>query len=153
MPVIFTIGYEGVSLPAVLRALQEASVDTLVDVRDFPGSRRPGFSKTPLSQALAEAGMAYWHLKALGTPKAGRTANKAGRMEEFRQIYAERLATDAAQAALDDLARRVATERCCLLCFEAQPDRCHRTQVLEALTPRLGTPPEITHLLWPPVPA
>ncbi len=65
---IFTIGYEGATVAALLAALTQAGVERLIDVRALPVSRRPGFSKTPLSAALAEAGIDYVHLRALGTP-------------------------------------------------------------------------------------
>lgn len=149
---IWTIGYEGVSLPAVLRALSGAGVETLVDVRERASSRRPGFSKTALSQGLAESGIGYWHCRDLGTPKEGRDANKAGRMAEFREIYAQHLASDKGQAGLAALAERMQAERCCLLCLEAEPDRCHRSLVLDAVAPRLSAPLAVTHLLWPPDP-
>jgi len=68
---IFTIGYESATVPEFLEALRAAGVEQVIDVRAVPNSRRPGFSKTPLRNALAEAGMDYVHLRALGTPAAG----------------------------------------------------------------------------------
>ena len=51
-----TIGYEGTTVGEFLAALQAAGVERVIDVRAVPNSRRPGFSKTPLRNALAEAG-------------------------------------------------------------------------------------------------
>jgi uncharacterized protein (DUF488 family) len=76
---IFTIGYEGTTVGEFLAALKAAGVQRLIDVRAVPNSRRPGFSKTPLRNALAEAGIDYVHLRALGTPSDGRGAARAGR--------------------------------------------------------------------------
>ena len=76
---IFTIGYEGATMDDFLSALKQAGVERVIDVRALPLSRRPGFSKTPLQNALAEAGIEYVHLKALGTPAEGRNAARAGR--------------------------------------------------------------------------
>ena len=76
---IFTIGYEGTTMPEFVSALQAAGVQRVIDVRALPLSRRPGFSKSPLRAALEEAGIEYVHLKALGTPSEGRTAARAGR--------------------------------------------------------------------------
>jgi uncharacterized protein (DUF488 family) len=67
-----TIGYEAAPLDAVIRTLQETGVETLIDVRAVAASRRAGFSKRVLAASLADAGIAYAHLPALGTPKAGR---------------------------------------------------------------------------------
>jgi uncharacterized protein (DUF488 family) len=76
---LFTIGYEGATMGEFLAALQAAGVERLIDVRAVPNSRRPGFSKTPLRNALAEVGIEYVHLRALGTPAAGREAAREGR--------------------------------------------------------------------------
>ena len=65
---IFTIGYEGTTVPELIAALKSRGVSQVIDVRALPLSRRPGFSKSPLKAALEEAGIAYVHLKALGTP-------------------------------------------------------------------------------------
>ena len=62
-----------------LAALKRAGVARVIDIRALPLSRRPGFSKTPLRNALAEEGIGYVHLKALGTPAAGREAPGDGR--------------------------------------------------------------------------
>src|SRR5215212_2549307 len=95
---IFTIGYEGATMAEFLAALRKAGVERLIDVRAVPNSRRPGFSKTPLRNALAEVGIDYVHLRALGTPAAGREAARAGRKAELEAIYAGQLETPQAMA-------------------------------------------------------
>ena len=131
---LVTIGYEGSTLDAVVRALREAGVETLVDVRAVARSRKPGFAKTRLGAGLAEAGIGYVHLRGLGTPAEGRAAAKAGDTAAMRRVFAEHLATPEAQADLRHLAERVeAGERVALLCFEADPATCHRRLVADAL--------------------
>src|SRR4028118_157945 len=88
---LFTIGYEAVTQSDFLAALTSAGVARVIDVRALPLSRRPGFSKTPLRNALAEAGIDYVHLRALGTPAAGREAARKGRHAELQRIYAGQL--------------------------------------------------------------
>lgn len=56
-----TIGYQGAPLPAFLATLKAARVTLLLDVRGLPLSRRKGFSKTPLSEALMRIGIGYRH--------------------------------------------------------------------------------------------
>src|SRR5439155_24690440 len=73
---LFTIGYEKARLADVVATLRAAGVATLIDVRDRPISRRPGFSKRQLTAAAEEAGMRYLHLQALGTPPEGRLAKR-----------------------------------------------------------------------------
>jgi uncharacterized protein (DUF488 family) len=144
-PRLATVGYEGATVATFLEALRAARVDLLVDVRAVAMSRRPGFAKTRLAANLAEAGVEYRHLRALGTPPDGRAAARAGRHADMRTIFAGQLATDAAQAALDEVAAFVrAGRRVCLLCFEADPAHCHRALVADALAARL--PVNVVHL-------
>ncbi len=130
---VFTIGYEEATPARLLESLKGAGVTTLVDVRALANSRRPGFAKRALSAALAEAGIAYRHLPALGTPAEGRLAVREGRPEVMQRIFAAKLAGVEAQAALAGLADQARRETICLLCLEADPRRCHRTLVAEAV--------------------
>src|SRR5436309_12442202 len=124
---IFTIGYEGTTVPEFVAALHKAGVERVIDVRALPLSRRPGFSKSPLRAALEEAGIEYVHLKALGTPSEGRTAARAGRHADMERIYAGQLELPEAimQAAqMLELAREKPRAR---LCMARGPGHCHRT--------------------------
>ncbi|HEX2187430.1 MAG TPA: DUF488 domain-containing protein [Longimicrobiaceae bacterium] len=142
---IFTIGYEDATVASFLEALREAGVELLVDVRAVAASRRPGFAKTRLAENLAGAGIDYLHLRGLGTPADGRAAARAGRQDELRAIYSEHLATPGARAELEALADLVRSgRRVCLLCLEADPARCHRSMVAEALGGLV--PVRVTHL-------
>ena len=145
-PTVATIGYQGATVPSFLRTLKGAGVELLVDVRAVASSRRPGFSKSRLAGNLAEAGIAYVHLRGLGTPAAGRAAARAGRHRRMQSIFRDHLRTHEAQAELSELVALVrGGRRVCLLCFEANPLHCHRTLVAEALAARL--PIEVRHLL------
>lgn len=88
--VLFTIGYEGRDLEEFADRLKNFDVDTLVDVRDIPLSRKKGFSKTPLSQYLQEVGIEYIHIKPLGSPKELREKVKEdGDYEYFYQEFSD----------------------------------------------------------------
>jgi len=141
---LFTIGYEDTVPARLIGTLREAGVTTLVDVRALANSRRPGFAKTALSAALAEAGIGYRHVKALGTPAEGRAAVRAGRPAEMRRIFGAHLAGVEAQAALAALTDQAGRETICLLCLEADPAHCHRTLVAEAVAATSGV--AVTHL-------
>jgi uncharacterized protein (DUF488 family) len=130
---ILTIGYEAATPAALLDALRAARVATLVDVRALANSRRPGFAKGALSAALEGAGIGYLHLRALGTPAEGRAAARSGQPAAMRRIFAAHLAGTEAQAALANLSDLARRQRVCLLCLEADPARCHRTLVAEAV--------------------
>jgi uncharacterized protein (DUF488 family) len=143
--VLATIGYQGATIASVLEALAGAGIELLVDVRAVAGSRRPGFSKTPLAANLRGAGIEYLHLRGLGTPAPGRAAARAGRFDDMRAIFLEHLRTPEARAELDALADIVeGGRRVCLLCFEADPAHCHRTLVAKALGDLV--PIEVRHL-------
>jgi uncharacterized protein (DUF488 family) len=132
---VFTIGYEGSTVPDFISALQKAGVERVIDVRALPLSRRPGFSKSPLRAALEEAGIEYVHLKALGTPAEGRAAARAHRDEDLRRIYAGQLELPEAiaqSAQMLELARERASA---LMCMEREPEHCHRTLLVKAVAP------------------
>jgi uncharacterized protein (DUF488 family) len=136
MTTVFTIGYERRSQAELIAELSAAGVALLADVRELPLSRRRGFSKTALAGALAEAGIGYEHLRALGSPKAVRDAWKGGDVAAGKAGYLAHLAE--VPVDVEALAARVAGGGVCLLCVEHEPERCHRTLLAEALAGRLG---------------
>lgn len=130
---LFTIGYEGATQAKVIGRLKAAGVQTLVDVRAVAASRRAGFSKTILGQSLKAEGIDYVHLRALGTPKAGREAARRGRIGEMREIFDGHLTEPAAQIELARLETLAGERQVALLCFEADAAGCHRAVLAERL--------------------
>lgn len=143
-PEILTIGYEGCTLDSVLDALRAARVGLLIDVRAVPRSRKPGFSKRQLAAGVDAAGIAYVHLQALGTPKPGRDAARAGHPDIMERIYNEHMAGDQPRVELARAASLVQQRRACLLCFERDPACCHRRIVAELIAAQTGQ--AVTHL-------
>jgi uncharacterized protein (DUF488 family) len=141
---LYSIGYEKALLTNVLATLTGAGVATLIDVRDRPISRRPGFSKRQLAAAIEDAGMRYVHLAALGTPPEGRLANRRREWERFWRIVEEKLACPEAELDLQRAAELAAAAPSCLLCYEADWYVCHRRRVAEILARRHGF--EMRHL-------
>ena len=132
---LFTIGYESTTMGDFLGALKAAGVERVIDVRAVPNSRRPGFSKTPLRNALAEAGIDYVHLRALGTPAEGREAARAGRNADLERIYAGQLDLPEALVAAEQMRELAAEKPSALLCYERDPASCHRTLLWRARLP------------------
>jgi uncharacterized protein (DUF488 family) len=130
---IFTIGYEGITQAEFLAALRQAGVERVIDVRAVPNSRRPGFSKTPLRNALAEAGIDYVHLRALGTPADGRAAARANRHEDLKRIYSGQLELPEAIAESAQMLELAREKPSALLCYERDPAGCHRTLLLKTV--------------------
>lgn len=135
---LFTIGYEGATQADVIARLKAAGVETLVDVRAVAASRRAGFSKTILGNSLKAEGVDYLHLRALGTPKAGRDAARKGRVAEMRAIFDDHLAEPAAQLQLAELRALAGEKKVALLCFEADPAGCHRAVLADQLAAEDG---------------
>ncbi|MBF0096252.1 MAG: DUF488 domain-containing protein [Magnetococcales bacterium] len=142
--VISTIGYEGASIDVFLETLTALRITLLIDVRDCPVSRKRGFSKKPLAECLRAAGIDYVHLVGLGDPKPGRDAASAGRMEEFRRIFFAHMQEEAAQRDLRQAEVLInQTGHACIMCYERDPDLCHRSLVAKMLLER--KPLQIKH--------
>jgi uncharacterized protein (DUF488 family) len=134
-PRIFTIGYEQTTVEELIAALRTAGVERVADIRAVAASRRPGFSKTALAGAMQEAGIAYEHLRALGTPKEGRDAAKRGDRLTLERVYAGQLELPEAQAAAAALLDRAARQPTALLCYEREPKDCHRSMLIATIAP------------------
>ena len=126
---IFTIAYEGASLSALLSALKHHGVAHVIDVRLTPLSRKSGFSKTALASAVRKVGMRYSHYPELGCPKDIRQRYQVtGDFSEYAESYTHRVLSRS-MAEVTELAREGSSTHICLLCFEADAARCHRSLV------------------------
>ncbi len=143
---LFTIGYEQLDTTRLIAELRACGIHTLVDVRELPLSRKPGLSKNGLKQVLAENGIAYWHLRALGCPREIRHAYRADHdRQRYTSAFLAYLATQ--QEAVDELAQYVVNHRCALLCYEADAATCHRSYIADAVQQALAPQPlQIVHL-------
>ncbi len=140
---IYTIGYEGLALEQFLELLKGKGIEHLVDIREAPISRKAGFAKAALSEAVERAGICYSHVRALGCPKPIRDRyKKTGDWGRYARDFNIYLA--AQQPALAELRSAAATRRTCLLCYEADFNRCHRTFVAKAV---VGPEGPIRHIL------
>lgn len=129
---IFTIGYEGLDIDVFLSLLVEHGIETLVDIRELPLSRKPGFSKKALANALNLSGLEYIHMVDLGCPKPVRDRYREdGNWKRYTEGFLKHLKTqDAAIAELSELA---GSSNCALLCYEADFNFCHRSMVANAV--------------------
>ena len=130
---LWSIGYERAGPADFIAALKAAKIKTLIDVRDIANSRRAGFSKKALMASLNEAGIAYVHMKALGTPKAGREAARRGDVKSMHKIFAAKLGEPESEMALAETAELAAKSRVCLMCLEHDWKVCHRSIVCKRL--------------------
>jgi uncharacterized protein (DUF488 family) len=130
---ISTIGYEGSEASDFIALLKHAGIDLLVDVRDFPSSRKKGFSKNALRRQLEASGIDYLNLKVLGDPKEGREAARSGKLEQFRQIFTDHIANDDAEKAMSDIIALMPKKHICLMCYERDHKFCHRSILIEKM--------------------
>lgn len=135
---VATIGYEKASLADFIGTLKLGKIEVLVDVRDRAQSRRPGFSKSALSDALRDAGIGYVHMRELGDPKEGREAARRGDYAAFRAIFAEVMASAGAKEAIAKLEKLASESEICLMCYERDQTTCHRKIVSDRLEQSLG---------------
>jgi uncharacterized protein (DUF488 family) len=145
---LFTIGHSTRPIDELLGLLAEHRIETLIDVRRFPGSRRhPQFSRETLAGSLAAAGIAYVHEADLGGRRQPLpdSPHTAWRVAAFRG-YADYMGSAPFGAALDRLLRSAARSRTVILCAEAVPWRCHRRLIADAAT---AAGAEVLHILAP----
>lgn len=135
---LWTVGHSTRELPDFLALLARASVQTLVDVRAFPVSRRyPHFGREPLAASLQAANIGYRHAPELGGRRNARKDSppSAWRNAGFRG-YAEYMTTPAFAAAVATLIDEARRERVTIMCAEAVPWRCHRNLISDSLLAR-----------------
>ncbi len=130
---------------AFAQHLSDVGVERLVDVRDLPISRRRGYAKKALDEAMAEVGIEYLHIKALGNPKPYRDMYKAGRVDEGRRCY-EQLLLSERRDALRDLVPLLSEKRSALMCVEHDPETCHRTVIVEVLRGEFGVDLDVSQI-------
>jgi len=145
---IATIGHGTRELTEVIAMLTGADIRTLVDVRQFPGSRRnPQFTATPFAAALSDAGIGYIHLAGLGGRRRADPDSRhtALRIPAFR-AYADHLTTKAFAADYACLLEIATGSPTAIMCAERLWWRCHRRLIADRLTVDGWT---VTHLLGP----
>ena len=135
-PGLVSVGYEGRSAEDLIAVLLDAGVEVVADIRLNPTSRKPGLSKTKLSAALADAGLEYVHLRALGNPKENRDPFWSGKVATGVRRFRELLQAPEPAASLDELTELAREHRVAVLCFERDHERCHRQVVTAAVTER-----------------
>ncbi len=138
MDAVFTIGHSTRSTEEFLALLRAHRIKRLVDVRTVPrSSHNPQFNRETLPQTLAQAGIAYTHMKGLGGLRHPRkdSVNTGWRNASFRG-YADYMQTEEFEQQLSGLIAMASRERVAIMCAEAVPWRCHRSLIGDALLVR-----------------
>jgi len=132
---LFTIGYEGISLDAFVSQLKNFAINCVIDVRENPVSRKPGFSKNELTETLSRENIRYLHLQELGSPRPIRERLK--RDYDYR-LFFKNIENHLAKQkdAIEIAYSHVSRSTCCLLCFEHHAENCHRKLVAKKIQER-----------------
>ena len=134
---IYTIGYEGIDIEKFLMLLREHGIDTVVDVRETPLSRKVGFSKKALANILNISGLEYVHMADLGCPKPIRDQYRTdGSWKRYTKGFLQYLNTQ--EDAISELSDLAESSSCALLCYEADYNFCHRSMVANAVMKHSG---------------
>ena len=142
---LYTIGYEGLSSEEFMDKLKSKGIDVLIDVRAISNSRKNGFSKSQLKENLESVGVSYFHFVSLGAPANLRNLlDETGNFNLFSKLYRDRL--DNASDVIDELSLLVFENNCCLMCFEKDAGRCHRSLVAEEIIKNVKLNVEVVHL-------
>ncbi len=145
---LMTIGYEKMAPEKFFRLLEKCRVSMLVDVRELPISRRPGFAKGALEEAVTGRGIKYEHVAGLGCPRDVRHEYRVdGDWANYTRRFKAYLETQ--ENALGRLAGWMRGERCCLMCYEEDYNFCHRSLVAERVVELGGECVRIYHLTGP----
>lgn len=147
-PLLFTIGYESLSIDEYLNVLVNFNISALVDVRRNPISRKIGFSKKLLEKYLRMVDIQYYHLPELGIASYLRqnlTTPEA--YQNLFKLYEEELLPKQTEA-LDLLEKIIKNrQRVALTCFEADAVCCHRHRITSYLQLQRGLELPVEHLL------
>lgn len=130
---LLTVGHSTHAIDEFLGLLGGASVELVVDVRRFPGSRRhPQFVSAALASSLAEAHIGYEHLPELGGRRSPTpdSPNDGWKVAAFRG-YADYLRTPQFAGGRARLAALALMRRTAIMCAEALPWRCHRRLIAD----------------------
>jgi uncharacterized protein (DUF488 family) len=147
-PAIWTIGHSTRTIEDFIDLLRQHRIETLVDVRHFPGSRRaPHFNKDALHGALVAACIRYEHVVELGgrRPVQPDSHNRAWRNAGFRG-YADYMETRSFRDGVDRLLEVARANRTVIMCAEAAWWRCHRSMIADYLK---AAGVQVFHILAP----
>lgn len=132
--ILFTIGYEGISLEEYLVRLLKNDVKVLVDVRNNAMSMKYGFSKSQLIKYCGYLGIQYLHFPDVGIQSDQRQElNSQNDYDKLFSVYRKNNLTQTTKSQNDILNLLKQHKRIALTCFEADICQCHRKHLAEAI--------------------
>jgi uncharacterized protein (DUF488 family) len=145
--VLFTIGYQGISLEEYLLRLLKNDVKVLVDVRNNPLSMKYGFSKSQLKKYCASLGIEYLHFPEVGIQSDQRQdLHTQSDYDKLFACYRKNNLSKTIHAQNEILKLLKQHKRIALTCFEANIDQCHRKHLAKAIETLPGFNYEVKHI-------
>lgn len=145
--VLFTIGYEGISLEEYLVRLLKNDVKILVDVRYNPLSMKYGFSKSQLKKYCESLGIQYLHFPQVGIQAEQRQElNSQTDYDKLFAVYRKNNLTKTIDTQTEILNLLKEHQRIALTCFEANICQCHRKHLAEAIEKLPAFDYEVKHI-------
>lgn len=145
--VLFTIGYEGISLEEYLVRLLKNDVKVLVDVRNNPLSMKYGFSKSQLKKYCASLGIEYVHIPEVGIQSDQRQElNTQSDYDKLFAVYRKNNLSNTTTHQQQIFSLLKQYQRIALTCFEANICQCHRKHLAEAIETLPGFNYEVKHI-------
>ena len=142
---LYTTGYQGETINQFVVKLLDNNIQTIIDVRQTPLSRKPGFSKSALVKKLHEYGIRYLHYRELGAPKKLRvylysTSDYTSFFDRYK-VHASEYSDS-----IYDLVDLTRETNACVLCFEKDHKYCHRKVLADILEEKFGTHLKVVHI-------
>ncbi len=146
MTTLFTIGYEGVDIENWVKILKQHGITLVIDVREKPISRKKGFSKQTLNCILKDNGINYLHMGILGSPADIR--NELHETSNYPLFFKKYLGYLYKQpGAINYIVQKANNQKCtCLMCFEKDPLKCHRSVITDFVLAKYPYEVEVEHL-------
>jgi uncharacterized protein (DUF488 family) len=143
---LYTLGHGNRPLDEFLPLLTDQAIQSLVDVRAQPHSRRfPHFSMDALREAMEKLGIVYhWAGRQLGGRRSAEPDSRHHALDQELRGYADYMESDRFQESATQLVNLATKSTTAILCAERSPERCHRKLIADYLTLR-GV--EVIHLL------
>lgn len=136
---IYTLGHSTHSQEEYLYMLKAFNIETLIDVRSYPGSRyMPHFNKENMEKWIVTNGIRYLHMPQLGGRRRSLKGIDENLINGWEHIafrnYAAYTLTDEYEQGIDELIEIARVERVCYTCAESVPWKCHRSIISNTLT-------------------
>ena len=139
-PAVYTVGYEGIMVDALLDCLLHQGIKRLIDVRCNPIARRYGFHKATLCKLCADVGIEYMHFASLGIPSVWRAdLSDQSAYERLFERYEKQILPKQRQA-VEEVANLITEMPSALICMEAAHDCCHRSRLGAEVSRRTSLP-------------